>query len=216
MRRARRRPAPGRHPTSMESGSRPAHMKARWMSWRVSRRRGCAHLPHFVDQPGGLHDEGDERSEGFLVALIDLRSAASILSRWGRERGRGSTRSRRVLQGWVAVGFVLAYVLVRRGHDSRTMTALGIGLGPLSSPSSSRETSDGRCSSRLGPVSPRLVVLAGRSAVAPAHFARDEGIGLLLDAGASPVRGRRLRSVRRWADAINPRWHRHGRVLCQR
>jgi len=33
--------------------------------------------------------------------------------------------------GWATVGLLLALVLVRRGHDTRTMLALGVGLGPL-------------------------------------------------------------------------------------
>lgn len=33
--------------------------------------------------------------------------------------------------GWIVLGVVLALVLVRRGHDARTMVALGAGLGPL-------------------------------------------------------------------------------------
>jgi hypothetical protein len=32
---------------------------------------------------------------------------------------------------WLGVGLVLAALLVRRGHDRRMMTALGVGLGPL-------------------------------------------------------------------------------------
>lgn len=33
--------------------------------------------------------------------------------------------------GWIAVGVSVALVLARRGHDCRTMVALGVGLGPL-------------------------------------------------------------------------------------
>ena len=33
--------------------------------------------------------------------------------------------------GWVLVGLLLAHVLIRRGHDTRLMVALGVGLGPL-------------------------------------------------------------------------------------
>lgn len=33
--------------------------------------------------------------------------------------------------GWIGVGVVLALILVRRGHDARTMVAIGAGLGPL-------------------------------------------------------------------------------------
>jgi hypothetical protein len=33
--------------------------------------------------------------------------------------------------GWILIGLALAFLLVRRGHDPRLMTALGIGLGPI-------------------------------------------------------------------------------------
>lgn len=33
--------------------------------------------------------------------------------------------------GWIGVGVVIAVALIRRGHDARTMLAMGAGLGPL-------------------------------------------------------------------------------------
>jgi hypothetical protein len=33
--------------------------------------------------------------------------------------------------GWMAFGLVIAAILIRRGHDTRSMIAMGAGLGPL-------------------------------------------------------------------------------------
>lgn len=189
--------------------------------------------------------------------------------------------------GWVAIGLVLAHVLIRRGHDVRTMTALGIGLGPIlvalviepesdrrpllvragvdddrghldvlivlaggpaeleelqptlralhgiarrltiatavpfeshdpdSVDATLREATDRltEAASRVTPVQPRLVVLAGRSAPAADRFARAEGIDLTLHTGTSipPVRRSRATDPRS-ATTVRPQRRRRGRA----
>ena len=67
--------------------------------------------------------------------LADHNDGLSAVAVEGHELGGGLAASTLAMPafffGWVALGLFVAVGLARRGHDCRTMLALGAGLGPL-------------------------------------------------------------------------------------
>lgn len=70
---------------------------------------------------------------GHLV--VDRSEGWSVLAAEGQDIGGGLAASPLAMpaffSGWVALGVLVAVALARRGHDRKTMLALGVGLGPL-------------------------------------------------------------------------------------
>lgn len=94
---------------------------------------------HLLGVPGSLVGVCLTRPFGLSMPDSQLHALArqplSVLSVEGQEAAGGLASSPWAMPGffagWIGIGLSLALLLVRRGHDTRTMIALGIGLGPL-------------------------------------------------------------------------------------